>query len=819
MRAFLLAFFCLCISTLLQAQNVTSTITVKGIAIDSAANQPMPYVTVSLQDVKTHIPVKSGLTADNGSFTLKAPAGAAYQLVLTFISYADKIIPITGKQADINVGKILLSASSKTLKEVQISGTKPLMTREVDRISYNVQADPDSKALSALDMMRKVPLLSVDGNDNIKLKGNGNYKILINGKESAMVAKNPSDVLKSMPATNVEKIEVITTPPAKYDAEGLAGIINIITKKNADQGYSIGVNGRYNSIYGTGYNLNATVKQGKFGMSVYAGLGNNKTLTTTSGNTQNIFAQNTVIAQNGLNTNKGGYKYGSAELSYEIDTLNLLTASIESFGDHNNQSSTQSANTDSAGFSKQGYNMLNAGNSSSIGMDAAINYQMGFKDSKDRLLTFSYKFSYAPSKQFNDNSFNSRLNYPEGEFPDYQQYNNAGDKDHTLQVDYAGPLNKKVTIEAGAKAIFRSNYSNYHQDDKDSTTQQYITNNSQTNDFNYHQDIYSAYNSYELKFDKWTGKAGLRLERTEINADFTSAGVSTAPSYNNLIPSVSIQRSFSKSSINFGFTQRIQRPIISQLNPFVDRTNPLFVSTGNPGLKPELDNTFELNYSNFAKSAINVGLSYAFSNNSIQNVSSLHAEDVNGKKDTVTYTTYQNLGSNRTLGLNLNTNLTITKRFTFNIDAQVSHIWLKGDYNGSEYKNDGNTGQVFTNLRYKFDDGYAISVNTGFFSSNITLQGKSNASVFSQYVASKEFLKKRLTLSLVANNPYTKYQVFRNNTTSADFYQSSFNQNYYRSFALRFNYKFGKLNSEIRKNQHGINNDDTKGGAKNTGGN
>ena len=110
------------------------------------------------------------------------------------------------------------------------------MKQEVDRISYDVQADPDSKALSVLDMMRKVPLLSVDGNDNIQLKGSGNYKILINGKESALVAKNPSDILKSMPATNIEKIEVITTPPAKYDAEGLSGIINIITKKECRPG-------------------------------------------------------------------------------------------------------------------------------------------------------------------------------------------------------------------------------------------------------------------------------------------------------------------------------------------------------------------------------------------------------------------------------------------------------------------------------------------------------------------------------------------------------------------------------------------------------
>src|SRR4029077_13347907 len=174
-----------------------------------------------------------------------------------------------GQSADL--GTIYLKPSGKQLKEVSVVVVKPLIKRDLDGITYDVSADPETPSLSALDMMRKVPLLTVDGNDNIKLKGKANYKILINGKESALMAKNPSDVLRSMPATNIERIEVITTPPAKYDAEGLAGIINIITKKNVDQGYNIGINGRYNTLWGPGFNLNGTLKQGKFGLSAFAG--------------------------------------------------------------------------------------------------------------------------------------------------------------------------------------------------------------------------------------------------------------------------------------------------------------------------------------------------------------------------------------------------------------------------------------------------------------------------------------------------------------------------------------------------------------------
>jgi outer membrane receptor protein involved in Fe transport len=816
-RLLLFAAYCFMIVTV-RAQTVPPALIIKGIVIDSVTNKSMGYVTVVLQDAKTQQSVKGSLTKDDGSFELKSATGKPYKLVFASVGFKTKTINVSGADADVNVGKVFLSASSSQLKEVSVTAVKPLMKQEVDRISYDIQADPDSKALSALEMMRKVPLLTVDGNDNIQLKGSSNYKILINGKESALVAKNPSDILKSMPATNIQKIEVITTPPAKYDAEGLSGIINIITKKNADQGYNIGVNTRFNSVFGPGYNLNGTLKQGKFGMSLFAGFGSGGHQRTTFGSVENIFASKTNINQTGINTQNGRFHYLGTEMSYELDTLNLITASLNLFGNNQDQANTQFSMTNNQGIEQQAYTLQNTGTNSFTGLDAALNYQLGFKKSKDRLLTFSYKYSYSPNKQLNDNLFSGRFNYSPAIYPDFQQYNDAGNKDHTIQIDYASPLSKQISIEAGAKAILRNNYSNFHVDDRNVATQQFVTNDTLTNNFNYHQDIYSLYNSYQLKLEKWTGKAGLRLEHTSLNADFISSGVTTAPSYNNLIPSVSIQRSFKTSSINFGFTQRIQRPGIFQLNPFIDRSNPTFINAGNPKLKPELDNTFELTYSNFTKNSINVGLSYAFSNNSIQNVSSLQSEQVGAKTDTVTYTTFENLGTHKTLGLNVNTNLNITKQWTMGLNGQVNHIWLSGTFGGSMYHNDGFTGNAFGNTRYRFKNGFAFAFNAGYFSGNVNLQGKSSDFIFNQYLLSKEFFNKKLTLVLVANNPYQKYNTFRSTINSTAFYQTTFNQNYYRSLAFRVNFRFGKLNSDIKKNQHGIENDDTKGGGKSTSG-
>src|SRR5580704_2882148 len=388
MRPFPLTLFLIYLCTIGKSQTTPAKIIVKGLAVDSVSNKPMAFVTVVLQEKKTGTAMKSLLTKDDGSFEISASGEKIYQIVLAYTGYSSKVIILGPERPLIEIGKVYLSPANNQLKEVTVTATRPVMKRELDGITYDVSADPESTALNALDMIRKVPLLSVDASDNIKLKGSSDYKILINGKESAIVAKNPSDVLRAMPATNIERIEVITTPPAKYDAEGLAGIINIITKKNVDQGYNVGINGRYNSVWGPGFNLNGTLKQGKFGFSAFAGIGERREQTTALGNTQDFFYDQTVLTQNGTNSVSGNNKYGQAELSYDVDSLNLITGSLELFKGENNQNSNQYASTtDSNGAIEQNYLLKSDGKSSYEGLDLALNYQHGFKKDKNQLLT------------------------------------------------------------------------------------------------------------------------------------------------------------------------------------------------------------------------------------------------------------------------------------------------------------------------------------------------------------------------------------------------------------------------------------------------
>jgi outer membrane receptor protein involved in Fe transport len=794
-------------SMLALGQNTQPTITISGTVIDSLTKQPVSYVTAALQDAKTQAPIQSTLAKEDGSITLTAPAGKPYQLVLVFVGYKNKTIPVTGTGPLINLDKIILSASNKTLGAVSITAPKPLMKQEVDRLSYDVQADPESKTITALDMIRKVPLLSVDATDNIKLRGSGDYKILINGKESALMAKNPSDILKAMPASNIVKIEVITTPPAKYDAEGLAGIINIITTKNATQGYNGSVNGGYNSVYGYRANLNLSIKEGKLGYTGYAGSGNRPNRASDFENLSSFFTPvPSSLAQQGSRGNSNKNVYAGNELSYEIDSLNLLTGTFNFYNGSNTQNSSQfTTQSDVNNAVTQAYHTQNNGTGDFKGSDLGLNYQLGFKNNKNELLTASYKFSKSDNQQNNAVNNDQRVNYTT---PDYRQYNSSGSKEHTTQLDYIDPL-KIVTIEAGGKMILRNNYSNSTYNTFNAATGQYVDNGLQDNNFTYNQDVYSIYNSYQLKYTKWTFKGGLRFERTNVHADFTLPKSSFDQGYNNLVPSFSAQRTLTTtSSLTFGFTQRIQRPGIYQLNPFVDSSNNKYIRTGNPNLRPAVNNNFELSYGNFAKGSINISTHYSFVNNSIQNVTAVGPNDV-------TTTTYANVGQNRNLGLDININYPLTKKMNLNINAELLQAWIKGTYNGSFYTNSGQQGYIFTYTDYKFDNGVRLGMNLGFDSRYVLLQGRDNYYFNNSYSASKDILDKKGTISLSVSNPWRKFNKIDFFTKTPDFETYNSNQNYYRTIYIGFNYKFGKLNSEIKKAQRGINNDDTSSGGRN----
>jgi outer membrane receptor protein involved in Fe transport len=781
---------------------------VNGIVIDSATGKAQDYITIALK--KENVAVKTAVSAADGSFSISKIEAGKYELTIVALGYNAKTIRLeVAAEGTKNLGKINIISTSSNLAEVNVTAAKPIIKQEIDRITYDIQADPESKVNNVLDMMRKIPLLSVDGEDNIKLKGSGSYKILINGKPSSLVARNPSEVFKTMSASNIEKIEVITTPPAKYDSEGLAGIINIITKKNIDAGYKGGLN--YNQRFpvgGAGVSAYLTVKEGKLGLSAYGGVGKYQNETSTGNSRTSTGDAPSQLIQNGLNNYDGHYGYGTTELSYEIDSLNLISGEISYNPSKDNNSNEQNSSLFQNSAILQGYRLLSSGISKYKGLDGSINYQRGFKSNKERLLTISYKVNNNRNADEHTFDIQNRINYNPVTFPNYYQRNEEHSLEQTIQADYLHPVTKSLNIEGGIKAILRNNNSNYGYQSQDPEGI-FIADPSRTNIFKNRQDVFGVYNSYQYSLTNWGFKLGMRAELTTINANFVSQNTNLDKDFFNVIPTFSVNRKFKDmSSLTFGYTQRIARPGIYQLNPFVDRSNPNFVSSGNPDLKPVLSNNVELSYSRFKKASVNVGINYSFANNTVQQIS------IYDPANQVTTLSYVNTGKDRKLGTNFNLSYPFTTKLNFNMGGNMNYVWLQGLVSGIDTKNEGLQGYAYGNLSYKLPSLWRFGINYSYNSPTVGLQRNARHSSYSAFSGSKDIIKDVLTISGNISNPFQKFVKRANETVGANFVQSSYYEYYFRRFQFSLNWKFGKLKDDLKKNQRGISNDDVSGKSK-----
>lgn len=692
--------------------------------------------------------------------------------------------------------------SVRRLKEVAVTGRKTLIKQKPDRIIYNLQADPESKGNSLLAMMNKIPYLSVDATEHVLLKGNSNFRVLINGKPSGMLQNNLTELLKSMPANTIQSIEVITIPPSKYDAEGLAGIINIITLRKTEDGYNGTVN--LNEQFpagGPGAGGSFTLRQGKLGISAFGGGSlrnipetNHSTVRTTTGILPSL------LTQRGKTTSDHKNGYFGTELSYEIDSLNLLSTQMNFYGGNDKDNGVQQINLDQPGASTQQYGLYDRGEGRARVTDVSLNYQLGFKADKNRLLTFSYQYSNNRKDHFNQILIIDPLNFSG---PDYQQDNKEKAREQTVQVDYVYPL-PHLNIESGVKGIFRDQKSGYQYLSDDKGSDQFELRPDQSDLFNYTQKVFSAYNSYNLSLKSWSIQAGLRIEQTVIDAEFLSSSSKASQNYFRVIPSLSANKNFaSGNSLNFGFTQRIKRPGINRLNPFVNRINPNFESAGNPDLKPVLVNDMQAGYTISGKTAVTIGLDYSYLRNADLAVASF--DPLSG----ITRTTYRNTGRIDGLSAFMHINRSLTKRWNASLNGNVIYFWIAGEADGAYVKKELLTYSVNVSSGYEFDKGWRANASLDIRSRNPTgFQGTTNGMVGSALSLYKEIIKDKLSVSALASNLFVRYRDAKTFTSGATFSQTSIAQNYFGSYRMSLNYNFGGLQGKIRKNKRAIDNDD-----------
>lgn len=607
----------LMISGLLAAQNTANTsFQVKGILLDSLTQEGEPYATIKI--VKKEAPAKALkmlITDMKGQFQEKVPGTGNFVMTITSVGRTPIVKDFSVKAGEnlVDFGTLYIVDASNELGQVEIVAQKPLVKADIDKIEYNVQDDPDAQSNSVLEMLRKVPLVTVDGEDNIQVNGSSSFKVYVNGKPNNMMSNNPTEVLKSMPANSIKHIEVITNPGPKYDAEGVGGILNIVTVGSGLEGYTATFSANV-SNRGAGGGAFGTIKSGKLTVSARYNYNYNDQPRNYSSGSQHVTSEavtenSSNLDYDGSNKGHGSFQSGSMEASYEIDTLRLVTMSFGLWGGGNKSNgstdyiATFPENINAAPI--YSYSAFNRSKSSWYSIDGGVDYQRLFKV-KDRMLTFSYKINTRP--QTSDSYTEYEID--KGYNPDWADYlkrlrnlHNDGEQnttEHTFQADYTTPIGKLHTLEAGAKYILRNNSSEDDRFDADDTGK-YEYNKEQSSHYKHLNDIIAAYLGYGLKVKRLSGRLGVRYEHTIQDVKYlVGRGEDFTKNFDDVVPSASIGYKLTDmSNLRLGYNMRIYRPGIWYLNPYLNDTDPSYISQGNSELDSEKSHAFNLSYSNF----------------------------------------------------------------------------------------------------------------------------------------------------------------------------------------------------------------------------
>jgi outer membrane receptor protein involved in Fe transport len=809
----LLTFILLLCVCCIQAENKPVSYLIAGQAIEQGNGNGVPFATVTLQNDSTK--VLKRISCDvNGKFTLSVNAKRKYVVILSAMGYKETRLNIDVTELKTDVGKVKME-DGVMMKEVAIVAQKPLVKVDPDKITYSIESDPDAQTNNTLEMLHKVPLISVDADDNVTLNGQSNFKVLVNGKSSTMMSKNFKEVIKSIPANTIKDIEVITNPSSKYDAEGVGGIINIITAKKSINGYNGSISTGFDSRGSLNGSVYLTTKINKFSFSARYSANQFKQPESESSSTRQNFLSET---NRFTNTSSIGKYHGvssnfSGEGSYDIDSLNLISMSFWGYqGSYFNNNSSNSSDYSTQNVLTRYFENTNTGKSTYGTISGNIDYQRTYKK-PDKTFTVSYKLDNNPSITNNDMAILNTFNYTP-----YRQHstNDAFSREQTLQVDYFDPLTEMHQIECGVKAIYRQNNSNSDTYLLNGATNIWEQSLSKSNELNYNQYILGAYAGYEFKLKKFTAKAGLRSEFTWNNAVSKS---DTTVRFNNrlqnVVPYVTLSYEIKTGqTLKASFTQRLNRPGIWYLNPYIDNTDPLNIQYGNPNLKSEIANSYELEYSTFTpKFNLNFTGSGSFTNNSIEEITTIDAAGVRS-------TTFKNIGVDKNIGLNIYSSYRPNPNISIYFNGGGSYEKMEAN-NGNVIKSEGFNYRGSFGTRLVLWKNSSLNANGGIYSPGIRLQEKSATYYYTSIGISQSLINKKLMLSLSMSEPLQYKKLYKSDYNDVNFIMHS--ENTYLARRIRFSatFNFGKMGLEVKKAKRGISNDDVKsgGGGGNSGGN
>ena len=697
---------------------------------------------------------------------------------------------------------------SLDLQSVEIVAQKPVVRMTTDKMTYNVQQDADAKTMTLLDMLRKVPMVTVDGQDNVTVKGSSNFKVYVDGKPNQMFQSNFSQVAKSMPASVVKSIDVITSPGAKYDAEGTSGVLDIKMIRQSGQPngdcdncyngnveFALGNKGERANAYIGGQKKKLTYSA--MGMFVWQGFDHIKV------NTARV--QQTAIGESRQTSDmefdqKHPFSMGNFTLGYAIDTLSTINVSAGILGGNTSQG-IYPRNTFSGGPYGTGFSYIyhSDQHNSFMGFNTSADYQRWLNADHTSSLTLSYLFDYNPGHNRMRTIYNHVADVMGLTLSDLYSNSHTWGSSHTGQADLTLDLGKGQTLETGAKFISRRNKSDsrlYNVVDGID-----VLNADASVLYRNLQSIVAGYAQYKLTKEKYNARLGLRYEHTFESVKYAEhSDRNFHKDYGNLVPSGSIGYNITPmSNLGLTYTMRISRPGISQLNPYTDRTDPTALTYGNPSLAVVKSHNVTLAYNFFMpKVMFNVSLSHDYIGNEIENYQFVDADNKYNS-------TYANNGKSRNTYVDAFVRWTATKTSTLMLNGNVSY----GDWKAKElgYHNWGWSGRAYVGLEQQLP--WKVKSSFGVFAQTrqYNLMGYNSGMQFFNASLTRSFFKDRLELSARYANPLRSHLIINQHSAGADFSNHTHVSIPLQVLALSVKWNFGNTKKQFGQRQSKINND------------
>ena len=808
----IIVYLCLVFYVLISTLNFSFAQTVgkgkiQGIIVDDATNKPIESAAIRL--MKDSVLIKGTETGADGKFLLEDVKFGKYNLSVSYIGYKENIIKdviVNENNPVLELNIVKIKSDSYTTEEIKVESEKSAIELTGDKKIFDVEKALTTQGGNAIDVLKKLPSVSVDADGNISLRGSQNVKIMLNGKPAGLDGPNRTTILEQIPADQIANIEMITNPGAKYEAEGSTGIINIVLKKNDDIGYNgnLTLNGgthdKYYSSLGFNDKKNKVNIYGNYDYRIYNSI-------NTGSSDRTNFLLNTSLGQNSSGTQRSANHYGRGGIDYDItDNQSLSLSGYYYNWDLNGAESSNYNSFDNTGNLLSGYLSKTNNLGNGYGFNSALNYTLKFKNPNHTLTSDFY---------FNQNNFDFNINVlqnwvlPLSTLTQQSQLLNNQQKSFTGQVDYVHPFNENTKFETGIKGIYKDNNRNVRYENYNFATGIYEYDPAQSNQFDYKEQVYSAYGTFSSQYKGLSFTLGLRGEQTIANADLVNGGVKFDRNYSNLFPSASISQKLSVTEqVQATYSRRINRPQIWAINPFRLSLDPSNIFAGNPNLKPELIDSYELSFSKyFTTASLTPSVFYRFTHDKIDRTRFLIDSNT-------TLTSFDNFSTSISYGAELVGNATLFK--FWNLNGSLSY-----------YKTEVNAENIVVGLKNSDFTWSGRITSSMTFPSIATLQlsyyysgkqavAQGEMAPFQAFDISlrKSFLKNKLDVGLRFADVFNSQQ-FKVNINDAS-YTEVFTRGFdSRNVFLTLTWKFGtdnKQKSPPKRRQQNDNQDNPNSG-------